>query len=149
MGVESGHDARTGGRADRLGDIRILEYRAFACERIEVRRLNPVVSVATHRVAPLLVREDKEEIRFRLHANAPLWRKRKFVFDSKDSMARFPLCQAIGENFVANSHIVGDCPVFSLMAGSRRMNTYVAQQRGGLRNARPENFYGIFRRRRT
>ena len=62
--VEAGHDRCAGGGADWLGDVGVFEHKALFGEPIEVRGLYPVVAIGAHRVAPLLVGQDEQDVRF-------------------------------------------------------------------------------------
>ena len=67
MRKQSGHDAGAGRGANRLRYIRVFEDEALVRQRVKVWHLDPIVAVAGHRVATLLVAEDENDVRFLRH----------------------------------------------------------------------------------
>ena len=61
--VQAGQNARAAGRAQRRGDERVLEMRAVARQRVEVRRAQPRLRMhEPHRVVAMVVGEDENDI---------------------------------------------------------------------------------------
>jgi hypothetical protein len=61
--IEARQEARARGRAERLGHVGALEQHAAPRQRVEVRRADQRVAVRAHRVAPVLVGEDEQQVR--------------------------------------------------------------------------------------
>ena len=61
--VQTSHDACAARSANRLRYVSILEHKPVIGDRVEVRRLDPIVPVAGHGVLTLLVGQDEEDVR--------------------------------------------------------------------------------------
>ena len=61
--VQPRHDAGAARCADGLRYVCVLEDVTVIGNRVEVRSLNPVVSITCHGVLPLLVGQDEEDVR--------------------------------------------------------------------------------------
>jgi hypothetical protein len=73
MGVQAGHNAGSGRGANRLRYIRIFENETLISQPIEMRDLYPIISVAGHSVAALLVTENKDDVRFLRHISPSIY----------------------------------------------------------------------------
>ena len=60
--IQPRHDRRPSRRTHRLGHVRVLKHQAALSQRVHVRRLNPVVPVASHTVLPQPVRQNEDEV---------------------------------------------------------------------------------------
>jgi len=69
MRPKSRHHGRTVRRANRLRDVRVAKDHALPGEPVQMRRVNPPIPIRRHRVGPLLVCPEKQQIRLSLLPN--------------------------------------------------------------------------------
>ena len=62
---QTGHGGSAGRCADRLTDVGVLKGHGLTGQLVQVGRLNPGVAIDRHRIGPLFVRPEKQEVWFR------------------------------------------------------------------------------------